>query len=453
MSSEETIIAQATASGGAIRGVVRISGPNALRSLEWLFETETKQSAQSDKKPFIEFGLLFPWGKKRSVPAKLFFWPEGRGYTGQESVEIHTISSQPILDALIARICETGLVRLANPGEFTLRAFLSGRLDLTQAEAVLGVIEASDRKSMETALKQLAGNLALPLRGLREKLYEALAHLEAGLDFADEDIEFISLPEIRNILSKSLDEIISLRHRMEQRNLSNKKPIVVLFGPPNVGKSTLFNTLLENNRAIVSSVPGTTRDYLEVETRFGNIDCILIDTAGIDRNSPFAEIDNRIDYAAAQQAEEQHEQADLLLFCRDDDNFSPDQPTKRTLFIRTKADEPKNAMNKDSVLLISSKTGQGLEELRTRIGEQLQTVSFGDDMMPATALRCRDAFSRAEKMLRNALHGIDSSELVFDEAILAGEIRLAVNALGLVDGTVHTEDLLESIFSRFCIGK
>ncbi|MDR2706182.1 MAG: 50S ribosome-binding GTPase, partial [Planctomycetaceae bacterium] len=274
---EETIIAQSTARGAAIRGMIRINGPAAIASLRGLFEPEL----HAEPKPYVKTGNLLFWGNSRPIPAKIFYWSEGRGYTGQQSVEIHTLGSQPILDAIITAVVQSGNVRQARPGELTLRAFLSGRLDLTQAEAILGVIEAPTPNALKIALQQLAGGMSQPLKQIREKLIEMLAHLEAGLDFPEEEIEFISRSEIGLVLGEIRERLELLQHRMTHRGYSDERPKITLLGQPNAGKSTLFNTLLQTNQAIVSPIPGTTRDYLEAEIILDGLPCTLVDTAGI----------------------------------------------------------------------------------------------------------------------------------------------------------------------------
>lgn len=441
---DETIVAKATAPGGAFRGIVRLSGPEALSSLDSLFEPGIRHSSLRQ----AVSGRLVPWGSRQPVPAKVFYWPQGRGYTGQETVEIHTIGSPPILDSLISKLCQNDQVRLARPGEFTLRAFLAGRLDLTQAEAVLGVIDAGNEKALKTALNQLAGGLASPLKQLRETLFETVAHLEARLDFAEEEIEFISLPQVRSILEEVLQGIEQLRHRMSGRGLAHEKPRIVLVGSPNVGKSTLFNALSGQDRAIVSPTAGTTRDYLETETSFDGLSCLLIDTAGFDETNAL----DRIDEAARHFSREALESADLILFCHEPETMPTGPTDPRQLDVRTKADQA--SLPEDSVpLAVSAVTGRGMDLLRRRIADRLRQKIVDSEAVPNTALRCRESLDQAVQSLERALRGLDSDETVFDEALLAGEIRIALNALGLVDGSVHTEDILDRIFSRFCIGK
>lgn len=444
MSFEETIVARSGAPGAAYRGIVRLSGPDAVRSLNGLFE------------PFFEpgpnvaaiDGNFFPWEPFRPIPGKVFYWPEGRGYTGRQTVEIHTVGSPPVLGALVDAVCRTKLVRLARPGEFTLQAFLSGRLDLTQAEAVLGVIEAEDEKSLDVALRQLAGNLATPLGRMRETLLDMLAHLEAGFDFADEDIEFISFPEVRRTLENVSEQARALQNRLGDRDISDEKPVVVLTGQPNAGKSTLFNALLEGDRAIVSPVPGTTRDYLEAEIAFGNMSCILVDTAGIDDG----EYSNAIDEAARRFSVELRNRAALVLQCAPEDLSEKIPENDKTIVVRTKADLCPDHIC-PNMLTVSSKTGEGIRELRAEISNRLAELTKGGDVVRNTASRCREAIDSAVLTLVRATNMLGETDSMFDESLLASEIRIALGHLGLIDGTVHADDILDRIFSRFCIGK
>jgi tRNA modification GTPase len=460
--SDETIIAKSSASGGAIRGIIRMTGSESVAMLRELFEQDWKGDFEIDfctgfdaaLTTGIFTGHLFPWGKKQQkVPAKLFYWADGYGYTGQQTVEIHTIGSPPILDAVISAITASGTVRLARPGEFTLRAFLSGRLDLTQAEAVLGVINAASPKSLETALRQLAGGTASPLKQIRNILFETLVHLEAGFDFPEEDIEFISLQQVRQNLTEALEQTEILLRRMDDRGLSNEKQKIVLLGLPNAGKSALFNTLLRSNQAIVSPLPGTTRDYLEAETEIDGILCTLIDTAGTDRTTA-TPLKNEIEESARLFSKQIAEQADVILYCFEQhpnlDIFCGFDNVKETkiLFVKTKSDlhEQGHLPYRFSFCRVSSKTGQGIETLRKEISQRLKNRNPVEETVSNTALRCRGAVRLAVDSLRRTLE-------LQDELLLVSELRLALNALGQVDGSVPTEDILDAVFSQFCIGK
>src|SRR5262249_53841214 len=231
-----------------------------------------------------------------------------RTYTGQDLVEIHTISCQPIIDVLIAECLNAG-ARAAQPGEFTMRAFLAGKLDLTRAEAVLGVIEAADRQELAQALTQLAGGMAEPTRALRENLLNLLADVEAGLDFIEEDIRFVAGDELLLRLTKALAHVTLLRRQIEQRSLGQRHFRVVLAGKPNAGKSHPFNALVGKDAALVSAEPGTTRDYLEAVIEIDGATIELVDTAG-ERDAVYA-----IEAEAQSLGKKQTREADLVLRC------------------------------------------------------------------------------------------------------------------------------------------
>ena len=214
------------------------------------------------------------------TPAPQSLVPHVPSYTGQPVAEIHTVGSPPLLQLLLRSLCAAG-TRLAGPGEFTLRAFLAGRIDLTQAEAVLGVIEAADRPTLNVALGQLAGGLARPLHGLRDRLLDLLAHVEAGFDFADEDLPFITQVELDRRLAEAERHVAGLVQQMASRGQPAHAVKVVLVGRPNTGKSSLWNRLAGHRAALVSDLPGTTRDYLIAELDLAGVKCQLIDTAGV----------------------------------------------------------------------------------------------------------------------------------------------------------------------------
>ncbi len=272
----DTIAAIATVPQAASRGVIRVSGPDTIAILAPWFTsqvawTTAKQARVFDGDLHIEPG--------RTVPGRLYLWPNHRSYTRQPTAELHTIGALPLLSRVLHQLCESG-ARLAEPGEFTLRAFLSGRLDLTQAEAVLGVIDAENEGQLRTALGQLAGGLARQLTSLRDDLLNLIADLEAGLDFVEDDIQFITPEQTLQRIQNARHEVSRLLTRMTTRGTSVRLPKVVLVGSPNVGKSSLLNALADAPVAIVSSHSGTTRDYVTHTLELGDVACELLDTAG-----------------------------------------------------------------------------------------------------------------------------------------------------------------------------
>jgi tRNA modification GTPase len=381
---------------------------------------------------------------------------------------LHTFGSPPLLEAACRTLCEAG-ARPAEPGEFTLRAFLAGRIDLTQAEAVLGVIDARGQLELRAALAQLAGGLAAPLASLRESLLELLAHLEAGLDFVEVDIAFITAEELDSQLAAAEEKVRRVAAQMVGRSRSGDEPRVVLGGWPNVGKSSLLNALAGAEAAIVSDLPGTTRDYVGVRTRLDGLECRLIDTAGVDvslgdeTHNDGEAGDKAVAAAVARAAQSRTEQqagdADLVLFCLDASRPLNDwergeltaSPNTARLCVLTKSDLPRRSDLHTEAISTSSRSGAGLDALRRAIRRELE-ISLASDAarVAATALRCRESLRLAAEGLARA-RDLACHEL--GEELVAAEVRAALNELGQVVGAVYTDDLLDRIFSRFCIGK
>jgi tRNA modification GTPase len=466
---DETIAAIATAPGGAARGIVRLSGPDAIEAAWQVFRPMSQQQRQdescgvsrqarviSGNAVLVDLGGAGDLTVERLLPCDLYLWPTARSYTREPVAEFHTLGSLPLLEALLRAVCAAG-ARLARAGEFTLRAFLAGRLDLVQAEAVLGVIDAADRRELDVALAQLAGGLTRPLVELRGSLLDLLADLEAGLDFVEEDIRFVASGELQRRLAAAVDQVEQLQTRMRARGRTDVEPLVVLVGWPNVGKSSLFNALTGRDGALVSERPGTTRDYLTATLSLGDSACRLVDTAG---SEPTA--DEPIAAAAERLRAAQSEQSRLRLLCLDSTrppNAWEQNELDRTgsqLVVLTKSDRRDSAtkiatLEQTCAIETSSLTGQGLEELRAAILEQLRTdESPGGQTVPATAARCQESLRLAGESLTRAAELAASEN---GEELIAAELRTALLELGQVAGAVYTDDLLDRIFSRFCIGK
>jgi tRNA modification GTPase len=356
---------------------------------------------------------------------------------------------------------------MADRGEFTLRAFLSGRIDLTQAEAVLGVIDAADPRKLQVAVAQLAGGLAGPLHHLRDLLLELLAHLEAGFDFADEDLPFITAEQLQRGLDEAVENVARLAAQMESRGTVQTAVRAVLLGRPNTGKSSLFNALTSNGQALVSDTPGTTRDYLLAELDFDGRKCQLIDTAGFLAESVQAAGDfNTPDRAAQAAAAEQIDRADLRLLCLDATRplHSWEQAELarvddlHRIVVWTKLDAippgsafPSCEFSNQPTILTSSVTGQGLDLLLSELRRMALAVeTAGGDVVAGTAARCRESIHHADESLQNARNLARSKS---GEEFIAAEIRTALDELGKVVGAVYTDDVLDRIFSRFCVGK
>jgi len=447
---DETIVGIASAPGGAIRGVIRLSGPDVVACLQRCFRDMAVELEQVQQPRVIDAQLQLN-APLAALPGELYLWPTGRSYTRQPSAEFHTIGSPPLLEAAVAVFCGSG-VRLAQPGEFTLRAFLAGRLDLPQAEAVLGVIDAQSRDELDVALGQLAGGLSTPLNRLRNEMLELLAHLEAGLDFVEEDIEFISTAELVGALQATSIEVSRLAKQLCGRAQTESETRIAITGWPNVGKSSLFNALVDGRPALVSDVAGTTRDYLAARMPIGSHEVILVDTAGVDS----AELG--IEAAAQRMTDDQSSQAQLQLFCVDATRRLNDGERKwldrhehsAALVVLTKCDGPRATDLQLPAIETSSHTGLGLADLKNAVSSSLTNSAWGQSVVPSTAARCRASLQAAAQALETA-HTTAAAEA--GEELVAAEIRHALDQLGTVVGAVYTDDILDKIFSRFCIGK
>ena len=564
-SLDDTIAAIASPPGGAARGIVRLSGPGVRDCLERCFRPDPYVHLPALAAPTAVPGLLWLAGFAAPVPCDLYLWPLGRSYTGQPVAEIHTLGSMPVLEAVLRAVLAGG-ARLAEPGEFTLRSFLSGRIDLTQAEAVLGVIDAGGPEALDAALAQMAGGLAAPLGRLRDALLDLLSHLEAGLDFADEDLTFLSAGQLAARLDAAAQEVARLSERIVLRGDAAEPLRVVLVGRPNTGKSSLFNALARGAKALVSHEPGTTRDYLIAELDLDGVKCQLIDTAGIDEEigggigtcgagvSPapaagtaapqegIAEAVPRpsapsVAAAAQTLAAQQARRAHAQVLCVDSSQpwdpweqrqieetgrnqlpspsrrgtakspspsrrgthdhashgarvpggeRSAAREARRRIVVLTKADlvpphlsadpggpacpprsahdslggqarplnvpSPAGSLGRTTgAIPVSSLTGQGLDVLRKALREAvLRAIGPRGDVVAGTAVRCGESVRRAAECLDRARRIARTGR---DEEFLAAEVRAALDELGKVAGAVYTEDLLDRIFSRFCIGK
>ena len=452
---DDTIAAIASPPGGAARGIVRISGPDALDCLRRFFRTDDRRPLGEPNSPQAVVGSLCLPEVFSPLPCDAYVWPHARSYTGQPVVEIHTIGSAALLDVVLRDVCAAG-ARLAGPGEFTLRAFLAGRIDLTRAEAVLGVIDAGDSRELSVALGQLAGGLTRPLHDLRDKLLDLLAHLEAGFDFADEDLTFITRDELDRQLVAAERDVASVRRQMASRGEPLDTPRAVLVGRPNVGKSCLFNALAGDRAALVSDHPGTTRDYLIAELDLDGVRCRLIDTAG--RRAKGTALDCDIAQAADRVAAEQHREAHVPVLCLDSTRALDawergqlaDAAGRRPIVVLAKCDAPRNTDCPRTVLETSSMTGLGIDALRKELRRRAIAVgTHRGDVVAGTAVRCADSLRLAGQCLRRArqVAAADQQELA------AIEIRTALEELGKVVGAVYTDDVLNRVFSRFCVGK
>jgi tRNA modification GTPase len=433
---QDTIVALATPAGPGGRAIVRVSGPNCARTVRAVFHPSETMPARNR---LCEGAVTLP-GVHSPLPTTLYYFHAPHSYTGQDMAELHTLSCPPLVELLIAQLLQAGC-RVAQPGEFTLRAFLAGKLDLTRAEAVHAVIDAGGRNDLRQALGQLAGGMTTPLAALREDLLDLLADVEAGLDFSDEDITFVDQKAMLLRVGKALAHVTLVGKQLDSRAVANDAFRVVLAGRPNAGKSSLFNALA-GTRALVSEQPGTTRDYLTVKLVVNGTTIELVDTPG------WQSAQNTIETQAQALGRSRQEQADLVLVCvevNEARRASEDVDSFTVVYIATKCDL---LTPPSDWFATSAHTGQGIAELRNLLAKRASTRP--PSALAPSVSRCKHHVTLCLDHLRRA-HAIVLEE--DPPEILALELREALQQLGEMVGAVYTDDLLDRVFSRFCIGK
>jgi tRNA modification GTPase len=441
---QDTIVGLATATGNGCRAILRVAGPAAHRIVAASLYDVDKQPWMKPLRRTVRFQIR-DW--RRSVEAVLLAWPEGRSATGQPMTELHLPAGSALSNAIQEQLIADG-ARLARPGEFTLRMFLAGKLDLAQAEGVLGLVEAVDARQLAFAIDRRTGGLSRRIAGLRSSLLDFLADVEASLDFVEEDIQFVDRTGAMKQLDAAINEVQTLRQDQGKRSLSSGRPTVVLLGPPNAGKSSLFNALVGESAAIISPISGTTRDVLSGTAIFDGKEIDLIDTAGIDEA---AEADAAgIQGQAADLRHRSRQSANLLIQC-----LPVGEPVREewkasanVLLVRTQADR-NPAFTDPAADCCTSVIGEpGIADLRRMIAARLH-LQTGDAPF-GVAERCIEGLNRAAARLEETRRDFfDGGGL----ELLAAGLRLSLDDLGELVGAVYTDDLLDRIFSRFCIGK
>ncbi len=452
-SSHEPIVALATSSGKGALAVIRLSGTDTIELVNQLFKGKdlTLQPSHS-----LHFGTLIHEDQVLDeVLVALFRAP--KSFTKEESVEISCHGSMYIVQNIMQALIGLG-ARLANPGEFTQRAFLNGRFDLVQAEAVADLIAADTALAHQTALQQMRAGFSSELQHLREKLIHLGALLELELDFSEEDVAFVDRQSLTNLVQSLRTEISTLIQSFEKGNVIKNGLPIAIVGKPNAGKSTLLNTLLQEDRAIVSHIAGTTRDVIEAEKNIGGICCRFIDTAGLRKHTS-----DEIELIGIAKARSQMQQAALILYVFDlqTESLSSIQNTLDELAnldvpcikIGNKLDvapvELGTALTQKDFLLLSAKEPKQIAKIEQRI-MQLFDLNNLDSATIVVNVRHYESLVKANDTLLKVLQGLSQS---LSTEWLTLEIKHALTYLGEITGKITTEDLLDEIFSKFCIGK
>ncbi len=472
---DDTICAIATPPGEGGIGVVRVSGPGALDLAARVVSLRSRQSLHAlPVRRLVLADVVVPSGESsptdrggatgvsQVIDEALVVVMRGpHSFTGEDVVEVQCHGGMVVLDHICRALLAAGC-RLARPGEFTQRAFLNGRLDLAQAEAVLDTIRAKTARSLAVAQAQRRGVLSREIEELRSALVVALSHVEAALDFSDEDIAFVLPADLTKLLTDLSSQLGRLLRSSEEGRICREGALVAIVGRPNVGKSSLMNALLRQERAIVTPVPGTTRDLLEEVVQIGGIPVRLVDTAGIRATQDPVETEgikrSRLAWGDADLALILLDGSELLT---DDDRAVLASPeafgallvvNKRDLPQRLTLEEVRSACPACAgTVEISAKELAGLDHLRERVRDILtpHRLESAEGAM-VTNLRHADALKRALEGIEQATQSVKQGRA---GELVAMDLRIAADALGEITGVITTDEILQRIFAEFCIGK
>ncbi len=454
---DKTIAAIATPLGEGGLAVIRISGPQALAIADASFRPVGRNSVQpsSAASHTIQFGHVVRDGKSVDE-ALLAVMRAPRTFTREDIVEITChgglLSAKAVLDVVLANGA-----RLAEPGEFTRRAFLNGRLDLAQAEAVVDLIHARTELALRAANEQLAGKLSQRINTLRDQMMQTLAHIEAHIDFPEEGIAPDTRSQLLDRLERGLQFMDALLRTANEGQILRRGIRAAIIGRPNAGKSSLLNQLLGRDRAMVSIVPGTTRDTIEETANIRGLPIVFIDTAGLREDG------DELEREGMRRARKSLQNAELILHVLDgsepsapaDHSFLKEYAGKKRILVRNKVDLPSRlrlpAELEREVVNVSCVTGAGLESLKDAIRSAVWSGDIRAEMLEVMInSRHQEALQRARTGTARAVEALRSGETL---ELPAMDLRIAVNAVGEVVGRTATEDLLDRIFSQFCIGK
>lgn len=460
---EGTIAAISTPIGEGGIGVVRISGPDAVAILSRVFRDKHGRSRKSFDTHRMYYGTVVADGGELIDEVLVVAMLSPHSYTGEDLAEIHCHGGSMVLQSVLKLVLEQG-ARLAGPGEFTRRAFLNGRLDLVQAESVIDVIRSKTEQSLKLALGGLSGRLSSRISKLRDGLIGVLAHIEAGIDFPEDDISDVEIESMRQTLEATIAEVSKMITESHSGRAYREGVSVVIAGRPNVGKSSVFNAIVREHRAIVTDVPGTTRDVIGEYVNISGIPVRLMDTAGI------RETQDVVEREGVSRSRRVLNEADVVLYIVDasraDNGEGPDEDMAMlsnmakttTILVINKVDlvdgraslERYSAVAPETVVETSATSGEGLDELERAIVKAVTRGHISPGEAIVTNVRHQDALRRCEAHLGDALSAVEQG-VPLDLVVI--DVREALGALGEITGDTVDEDIVDRIFSDFCVGK
>jgi len=452
--AQDTIIALSTPTGEGAIGVIRLSGPEAITLVNQVFHGKNLLEQPSHT---LHYGTIRQQSKiLDEVVVSLYVAPNS--FTKENIVEISCHGSSYIIQQIIELFIGLG-TRLAKPGEFTQRAYLNGQYDLAQAEAIAELIAADSEAAHRAAMYQMRGGFSEEIHQLREQLVRFASLIELELDFSEEDVEFANREELKELVQTILSKTQRLIQSFSIGNVIKNGVPTVIAGKPNVGKSTLLNALLNEEKAIVSDIPGTTRDVIEDEITIEGVRFRFIDTAGI------RETTDTVEAIGVQRTHEKMKQAALILYLFDLENGSLDEITEEMsslekldiplIKVGNKLDQAQNQLvqalqDTNNVLFISASTGLQMDELQQKLISTLQLNQIHNQSTIVTNIRHYESLKKAYVSLEQVVSGIDNG---ITHDFLAQDMRYSLYALGEITGDITNDELLGTIFSKFCIGK
>lgn len=455
----DTIAAIATVLGEGGISIIRVSGSKALDIVSGIFKGK-KDKSLADIKPYtMRYGFIIEKETGDTLDEVLVSYMKApRSFTAEDTVEINchggVISTQKVLEEVI----KSG-ARLAEPGEFTKRAFLNGRIDLSQAEAVIDIIRAKTELSMKSAVQQSNGRVSREINNIRGKLLEIIAHIEATVDYPEEDLEEMTADKVTHQIRSVLNKIKEILSTADEGKIIREGLNTVIVGKPNVGKSSLLNSLLMEKRAIVTDVPGTTRDVIEEYINIDGVPVKIIDTAGI------RETEDVVEKIGVEKSKEKINEADLIILMLDlsreldeeDKEIIEYIKDKKYIILLNKSDldgkinrESISNLNSKYIIETSAKTGQGLDRLKECIRELFFKGEVKSKDILITSTRHKEALIKAKE---NCFQAIDALESTLAIDLASIDIRNAWSSLGEITGDTLDEDIIDKIFAEFCLGK
>ena len=468
--SEECICALATPTGGAI-GIIRLSGSEAIRLTDKVFVSVSGKQLSAAKPNTLHYGEIKDKDGHTIDDVLVSVFRAPHSYTGEDSTEISCHGSRYILQQVLQRLIEVGC-RQAEPGEYTRRAYMNGKMDLSQAEAVADLIASTNKATHQMALSQLKGHFSSELTVLREKLLKMTSLLELELDFSDhEELEFADRSELRALAAEIEKKITTLAHSFETGNALKQGVPVAIVGKTNVGKSTLLNRLLHEEKAIVSNIHGTTRDVIEDTTLIDGITFRFIDTAGIRKT------DDVVENIGIERTYQKMEEAKIVIWLLDAlpteaeiEDMKEKNQGKKLLMVFNKIDEisfdkallpsDENSQTSSSISLsdenvsilnISARTGENVSDLEQALVRAADIPEITENDVIVTSARHYEALLRADESLSRVLESMDMG---MSGDIIAEDLKMVLEELGeITGGQISSQETLNNIFKHFCIGK